>query len=161
VAALNSVVRSQPLNERLQHRGTIPAILVAVVILVPATAIGAWMAILVQWLLNLILKVPNWLDLAPWLKDILLVWIPNFGGGVICGLISILVALAIFSSANLKVVSLSVAILFSVTAALGGILIVTGQVEIPLWPYAAQCMGIVVGLVVARWLRPNNVGGGP
>lgn len=142
------------MNEQPHYRRTVVASLLGIVLLVLATYVGALFATLSQVVLGFIFGIPSLLSLIPWLKDLLLLWTPNFGGGVISGAISIFATQAIFKFANHKIVSRVVVSAFVLSAVVGGIAIIYGDLQIPFVPYIAQCLGIVLGLFLPRFIRP-------
>ncbi|RFC30891.1 MAG: hypothetical protein DID91_2727704679 [Candidatus Nitrotoga sp. MKT] len=144
------------MNEQPRYRRTVVASILGIVFLPPLTYIGALFATLYQIVLGFIFGIPSLLSFVPWLKDLLLLWTPNFGGGVISGAILIFATQAIFKFANHKTVSLVVASVFILSAVAGGIANVYGELQIPWVTYIAQCLGIVLGLFLPRFIRPHG-----
>jgi len=140
------------MDEQPRHKLTGLAILVAIVILVPATFVGGLVGMLYKWVLCFFLYTPGPLSFVPSLRDLAMLWFPALCGGCVGGAISIYVTGALFRLANLEAVSFSVAsacITFAVFFWAVNAHFV--WIEISLVPYVAQIAGIVFGVFLPRF----------
>ena len=123
------------------HKRTWAAVIVAVLLVIPGTLVGALVAMLYRGFLG------NRLGESSWFSTIALLWFPSLLHGAVAGAVAIYGTKLLFKSANLEIVSYSAS---AVWVAVGLIAGIVGTAAIGLQgdlvSLIAQVSGVVLGL---------------